>query len=116
MKSAGRKGRKGPSHVTTPGTYGRNEMDSHADTSCAGKNWRLLEVSNEVCEVLPFLESYGPVQDIQVGRCGTVWTDDYGNDYLLVADQMLWFGELMENSLINPNQIRDFGIAVNDNP
>jgi len=29
---------------------------------------------------------------------------------------MLWFGNLLENSLINPNQIRNFGIEVNDNP
>ena len=63
--SAGRRIEKGPSHVTVPGTYGRNEMDSHADTSCAGKNWKLLEVSYEVCEASPFLESYGPVQKIK---------------------------------------------------
>ena len=29
--SAGKRNEKGPSHVTVPGTYGRNEMDSHAD-------------------------------------------------------------------------------------
>ena len=42
--------------------------------------------------------------------------DEHGNDYLLVADQMLWFGKLLGNSLINPNQIRNFGIELNDNP
>jgi hypothetical protein len=25
--------------ATVPGTIGRNEMDTHADTCCAGMNW-----------------------------------------------------------------------------
>ena len=27
---------------------------------------------------------------------------------------MLWFGDLLPNSLINPNQVRAYGIDVND--
>jgi hypothetical protein len=29
---------------------------------------------------------------------------------------MLWFGNLLPNSLINPNQVRAYGIDVNDDP
>jgi hypothetical protein len=29
---------------------------------------------------------------------------------------MLWFGTLLPNSLINPNQIRSYGHEVNDDP
>jgi hypothetical protein len=49
---------------------------------------------------------------------GTVWTDKTDSvEYLLVRDQMLWFGTLvMPNSLINPNQLRANGITVNDDP
>jgi hypothetical protein len=36
--------------------------------------------------------------------------------YLLVADQMLWFGTLLPNSLMNPNQIHAYGLSVNDDP
>jgi hypothetical protein len=35
---------------------------------------------------------------------------------LLVADQMLWFGTQLCNSLLNPNQLHAFGVDVNDNP
>ena len=46
-----------------------------------------------------------------------VWTDKtLGQDYLLVADQMLFFGATLQHSLINPNQVRAYGINVNDNP
>ena len=102
---------------TTVGNMLRNEMDTHADTSCAGANWSMMEYTGQVCEVSPFLSSYDPVQEIPVARCCTVWTDDQsGQDYLLVGDEMLWFGTTMEHSLINPNQIRDYGLAVDDNP
>ena len=66
------------------GTIGRNEMDTHADTCCAGANWKLLDSTNEVCEVTPFLDSYEPVKEVMVARCGTVWTSpDTGREYLL---------------------------------
>ena len=65
----------------------------------------------------PFLSTYDPVQEIPVARCCTVWTSDQtGVDYLLVGDQMLWFGTRLPNSLLNPNQIRAFGLNVFDNP
>jgi len=102
---------------TIPGTVGRNETDTHADTCCAGKNWKVLNFTNEVCEVTPFLDSYEPVKEVMVATCGTVWTSpNTGREYLLVGDQMLWFGSQMNNSLVNPNQIREYGLPVYDDP
>ncbi len=75
------------------GTIGRNEMDTHADTWCAGANWQLLDFTNKVCKVPPFLGSYELVKEVMVARCGTVWmSPNTGWEYLLVSDQMLWFG------------------------
>jgi len=102
---------------TTPGHIARNEMDTHADTCCAGANWRVMEFTGDICEVTPFLELYEPVNEIPVARCGSVWTSPHtGKEYLLVCDQMLWFGTTLPHSLLNPNQIRAYGIDVNDNP
>jgi hypothetical protein len=67
--------------------------------------------------VTPFLDSYEPVKEVMVARCGMVWTSpNTGQEYLLVGDQMLWFGSQMDHSLINPNQIHEYGIPVYDNP
>lgn len=56
-------------------------MDTHADTCCAGANWRLMELTGEQN---PFLDSYKPVKEIQVARCCTVWTDPtYSQEYLI---------------------------------
>lgn len=105
------------SYHTTVGHVARNEMDSHADTCCAGANWALMDLTGELCQVTPFLESYDPVEEIPVARCATVWTsNETHQDYLLVCDQMLWFGNRLPHSLINPNQLRAYGVDLNDNP
>jgi hypothetical protein len=104
-------------HPTVEGTIGRNEMDTHADTCCAGANWKLLDSTNKVCKVTPFLDSYEPVKEVMVARCGTVWTSpDTGHEYLLVGDQMLWFRSQMDHSPIYPNQIREYGLPVYNDP
>ena len=92
-------------------------MDTHADMACAGSNWWVMELMGIECKVSPFLDSYKPMNNVPVARCGMVWTDKtLGQDYLLVADQMLFFGTTLQHSLINPNQVRAYGIDVNDNP
>jgi hypothetical protein len=67
--------------------------------------------------VTPFLDSYEPVKEVMVTRCGMVWMSlNTGHEYLLVGDQMLWFGSQMDHSLINPNQIHEYGIPMYNNP
>ena len=41
---------------------------------------------------------------------------DEVKEYLLVGDEILWFGNTLADSLINPNQLREYGLLVKDNP
>ena len=91
-------------------------MDTHADTCFSVDNWTPMHYTGEVFEVSPFFNTYTPVQETPLARCCTVWTDDEGKDYLLVGDEMLWFGTALENSLINPNQIRAYELSINNDP
>jgi hypothetical protein len=75
------------------------------------------ELTGEVSNVNPFLDSFKQIQEIPVARCCTVWTkQEHSVEYLLVGNQMLWFGTLLPHFLINPNQLRAYGINVNDDP
>ncbi len=100
--------------MTEMGTISRIEMDTHADTCCAGATWQLLDFTNEVCKVTSFLDYYEPVKEVMVARCGTVFlmSPNTGCEYLLVGDQMFWFGSQMDHSLINPNQIGEYGTPM----
>ena len=116
VKAAERRDEPVP-NLMTAGVVGENEFDTHADTCCAGANWRYMAGTNEVCEVSPFLDSFPAVKEIPIARCCTVWTSPVtGHEYLLVGEQMLWFGTSMDHSLMNPNQMREYGIPVYDNP
>ena len=77
----------------------------------------LMELTRDIYNVAPFLDSYQPLTEIPLAHCGTVWTDlASSQEYLLIVDQMLWFGTSLPHSLISPNQIHTYGIPVYDDP
>jgi hypothetical protein len=45
---------------TVAGHIALNELDTHADTCCAGANWSLMEYTGEICDVNPFLDAPDP--------------------------------------------------------
>ena len=89
------------------GTVARNEMDTMADTSCAGANWVKLEDTGFVCDVYPFKEGYEAIRDVSIATCATLVEGDSGADFILIGHEMLYFGRSMDRSLLNQNQIRD---------
>lgn len=103
-------------NITTAGVVGRNEMDSHADTCCAGANWTLIGLTGQTCDVSPFTQQYAAVKDVPIGTCATSVTDESGETLILVCHQMLWFGDSLPHSLLNPNQLRHGGTPVRDDP
>ena len=64
----------------------------------------------------PHIDEYEPRRNVPVAKCATVYTCYDGQLYLFVADQVLWFGASMPNSLINTHQIRAFGLSLCDDP
>jgi hypothetical protein len=107
---------RGYNNETAPGTIASNEMDTMADTSCAGRNWTPIYFTGDTVEVAPFTNSYQPLKDTPVATCATIVTTATGQDYLLVGHEMLFFGSTLHRSLINPNQLRMNGVKVVDDP
>ena len=93
------------------------ELDSHADTTCCGKGFQLMNETGKTVSVEPFLAQYEPVTDIPIGTCITAYDDEKtGQTYILQFHQVLYFGDRLETSLLNPNQMRDNDIIVDDCP
>jgi len=93
-----------------------SEIDNHADTTCFGKNFRVISLTSEVCSVSPYLSEYTSIADIPICTAATVVDLDSGETIILEFGQGLWFGDRMCHSLINPNQCRSFGISMCDDP
>jgi hypothetical protein len=101
----------------TPGFMAKNELDTRADTICAGANFCCLRPTGMTCSVQGFHQSFEPIPEIPVATVATAWDDPYtGQTYILIIHQALYFGTQLDHSLINPNQIRVTGIPVCDDP
>ena len=73
--------------------------------------------TGEECDVAPFLDEYASTSGIPIASAGTAYYDEItGLTFILDVNQGLYFGKRMEHSLFNPNQIRDYGIKLNNNP
>ena len=103
--------------TSAEGTVARCEMDSHADTCVAGPNFLVLEFTGEQCDVTPYTSDYQPITNVSVVNAVTAFTDEStGETVILHFNQVLWYGKRMRMSLINPNQLRHYGITLSDDP
>ena len=95
-----------------------NEMDTMADTCCAGSNWVLLELTGAECTVVDYRgDDRNATRNVPVATCCTVVREPAtGIEYLIVGYEMLGFGEKLGKSLLNQNQIRYAGHTVRDDP
>ena len=92
------------------------ELDSHADTVCAGKEFVMFEKPDRYVDVHPYSEEYQPIKDIPITTAATVWTSEIGDSYLLLFHEALFFGDRLDKSLICTNQLRAHGLIVEDVP
>jgi hypothetical protein len=106
------KAKRRPNELNTI-QYGKAELDSRADTCCAGMDFTVIEHTGTTCEVHPYHPKYKPGANVPLVKAVTAY-DHNGNTYILVLNQALYFGDEMPNSLLNPNQIRFNGIIVDD--
>ena len=93
------------------------ELDTRADTTCAGINCHLLFFTGQQCEVRGFYDDFEPVTNVPIATVATAWCDGLGGPtYILILNEALYFGDTMGHSLMNPNQLWYHGIRVHDNP
>jgi hypothetical protein len=101
----------------TERTYGKIEMDNHADTHALGSNCTIISYTGRSCNVAPFSEHYPPMKDIDIVSAATAYDDPITDQTtILIFHEALWLGSYMVDSLINPNQCRIYGISICDDP
>ena len=99
-----------------PGVFdGRVELDTHTDTFMARRNCMVMNFTERVCNVMPYSDDYEPKKGIPIAQAATGYKAANGARSILIINEALWFPE-MENSLMNPNQLRYFGVDIQDNP
>ena len=95
----------------------RLELDSHADTCVAGSNCLYLSSSGRSVTVSGFSSELVPISNIDVATVATAYTSPVnGRTIILIINECLYFGDRMGHSLLNPNQLQNFGVLVRDVP
>ena len=69
-----------------------------------------------MCSAPPFFSEYTATDNVEICTAVTAWKSHTDKVYILVFGQVLWFGERMDRSLINPDQCRSYGIFICDDP
>ena len=93
-----------------------NECDTNADTCCLGKHCVILESTQRAVDVYAYVKDIAPIVSVPIVSGATDW-DDPGTrqTYIMVINEGLYYGNKMDHSLIDPNQIREYGIPLWDN-
>jgi hypothetical protein len=90
----------------------RAEIDTQADTVCAGSTFLLHDSTGKFVDVSGFHKQLEPIKNIQVGTCITA-IDLTDQTIISSFPQSLYFGDTMETSLIPPAQLWHHGVTVN---
>jgi hypothetical protein len=98
-------------------TRADNECDTNADTCCLGKNFLVLHATYRTADVYAYDASIKPIENVPIVSGATAFDDPTtGTTLILVFHESLYYGERLDHSLINPNQVRAYGIPFWDNP
>ena len=89
----------------------------HADMTVLGLNCVILSYTGKECEVSPYSSVYEAVRNVPVVTGAMVWMNIMdGMAYLLIFHESLWMGDKLDHTLVNPNQLRAYGVGIQDNP
>ena len=104
-------------HDPAPNTRADNECDTNADTCCLGKNFVVLAPTFRTADVYAYDTSIKPIENVPIVSGATAYDDPVSGDTcILVFNESLYYGEALDHTLINPNQVRSYGIPFWDNP
>ena len=94
--------------------HARMELDSHADTCTVGMCAKILQKTGRTVTVNGFEKQLGNIPDIDVVTAAVAYDCPYTfRTYILIFHEALHV-PTMTTSLLNPNQLRDQGLIVND--
>ena len=107
-------------HFAEPTNFDKKfwmEVDSRANTMCAGSAFWLLEVMDQETNVSRFHNSLGTMSCVLIGTLAMAY-DHLGIQemVILIFPQSLYFGKSMEHSLLCPNQLQVNRLVVDTCP
>jgi len=93
------------------------ELDTHADTCGVSDIAKILDYTSQIAKVSGFANSLELIQDVPIVKAAVAFDHtDNGRTTILVINQALYFGDKLDNILLNPNQLHYHGLVVDNVP
>ena len=94
----------------------RCELDSHADTCAFGKHAYIMEETSQAVSVAGFHPDMKEIDNVKIVTAAVAYDCPFTLvTYVLIFPQSLYFPR-MNHNLICPDQLREFGLTVNEFP
>ena len=97
--------------------HGKIEFNTNADIIVFRHSFILLPETGRKCDVSPYPDEYEEIKNVPVVLAATAWTSlELSETFIIILHEGLWMNNTMEHTFDNPNQLRHFGVTVQDNP
>ncbi len=98
------------------GNIARCELESHTDTCAFGRHAFIIQEMTQVVSVAGFHPDMKEIQKVKVVTAAVAYDCPFTLvTYILIFPQSLYFPR-MNHNLICPDQLREFGLTVNEIP
>lgn len=94
----------------------RCELDSHADTCAFGNGCHILHVHSKTVSVSGFHHDLPAMNNISIVDVAVAYDCPYSLTTFILIFHQVFFIPGMHHHLLNPDQMRENGVIVNDNP
>ncbi len=92
-------------------------IDTWADTSCAGKHAHVIEfVEGRSVTAHGFASCLDSIDDLSIANVAYAYDAPTGETFILVVNNAIYLGALMDDSLLNPIQCLQNGIRIDIRP
>ena len=89
----------------------------HADTLFCGSNCIVINFTGKECDVAPYTDVYKTIDSVPIVQAATANDNtETGETKILIINEVIWMGETMYHTLVNPKKLRAYRMTVQDNP
>ena len=93
------------------------DLYSHADTIVCGINCIAMHFMVKECNVAPYNDTCKTIKEVPIVQAAKPYDNpEIGETTILILNEAIWMVETMDHTLAKLNQLRAYGMTVQDNP
>ena len=76
-----------------------------------------MHFAGKECDAVPYIDAYETIKLMSIVQSDTTYDNtETGETAIIMLKKLIWMGEAMDHTLVNPNQFFEYGMTVQDNP